>query len=134
MKNYKNLIMVFLLLSVFTVGTLSFVETVDAACWKKYDSGKIITKNPKPRFKKTVTYVSYEKNSNTVHGKYYGYKTKNNQKKLIFILFISKDKNKGKMTLTDFTGKKIKRSSETFYSGKYNAKILLKKSTRSLIG
>ena len=35
----KNVIIAILLLSVFTIGALSFTDTVEAASWKKFDSG-----------------------------------------------------------------------------------------------
>ena len=43
MRLNKNIFIVFLLLSVFAVGTLNFVDPVEAATWIKFDSGTYTT-------------------------------------------------------------------------------------------
>ena len=54
----NKVLIAILLLSIFTVGTLSFVDTVEAATWKKIGSGN---------FKdKTMSYISYSKGTKEI--------------------------------------------------------------------
>ncbi|MCL2157231.1 MAG: hypothetical protein FWH54_04330 [Methanobrevibacter sp.] len=83
MRLCKNIFIVVFLLSVFAVGTMSFVGTVEAAKWKKYDSFSYNTKNPDPGYKKKVSIVTYIKGTKDIKMNVYGYKTKNNKKMFI---------------------------------------------------
>jgi hypothetical protein len=82
MKLNKNILIVFLLLSVFAVGTLSFVETAEAAKWKKYNSGKFTNEYSAAGDKKVMTYQSYTKGNNDLYVNVYSYSKKNNKKQL----------------------------------------------------
>lgn len=66
MRLNKNIIIVFLLLSVFAVGTLNFADTVEAASWKKFDSGSY-----KADDGAKIKYTSYIKGTNKIHMKIY---------------------------------------------------------------
>ena len=103
----KNVLIAILLLSVFAVGTLSFTDTVEAATWKKIDSGTIYGKTD-PGYKNKLTYVSYIKGSKDIKMNFYGYKTKNNKKVLGGIIYFSKVGNKIKITEIDSKGEKSK--------------------------
>ena len=86
----KKILIVFLLLSVFIVGTLTFTDTVEAAKWKKYDSGSYNEKGSFPGFKNKVSYVTYIKDSKNIKINFYQYKAKNNKKVLGSTLYLIK--------------------------------------------
>jgi hypothetical protein len=81
------------MLSVFAVGTMNFVDTVEATTWNKYDSGTFNSKSSEPGFKKKLSYITYIKGSKDIKMKIYGYKTKNNEKVLIVTGYFSKTGN-----------------------------------------
>jgi len=89
----KNIIIVFLLLSVFAVGTLNFVETVEAAKWKKYDSGKFTDYYSGAENKKIASYQSFIKGNNELYVNIYSISKKTGKKKLANKITISKKKN-----------------------------------------
>lgn len=104
-------------MSVLVVGTLSFVDTVDAAKWKKFDSGSIYMTNSakNPNFTKNIKpimyYVSYYKTPNTIQMKQY-YKIGNSNKKTFMYSenFIKKN-NTITLILKDSKNKIISRNS-----------------------
>ena len=104
----KNVLIAILLLIVFSVGTLTFTDTVEAAAWKKYDSGNYNDKNPDKGYKKKISYITYIKGSKDIKTNVYGYKTKNNKKTFFGSMYISKTGNKIKMYGTNSKGKKEK--------------------------
>jgi hypothetical protein len=95
------------LLSVFAVGTLSFADTVDAAKWKKFDSGSVKVKG------QTIKYYAFIKGS-TIQVDYY-YKNK-------FITGYDLVKGKNKVTIRVL-------NSEGYYTSKNTYKT--KKSLKS---
>ena len=105
----KKIIVAFLLLSVFTVGTLSFADTVEAAKWKKFSSGNFKDKK--------MSYVSYSKGTKEIkmdtYVKLKGKKTK------VASLFFTKTGSNIKSYSVDYKGKKSKVTT-TAYKG--NAK------------
>ncbi|MDR2967416.1 MAG: hypothetical protein LBU74_05670 [Methanobacteriaceae archaeon] len=113
MKSNKNIIIVILLLSVFAVGTLQFVDTVEAATWKKHDSGSWNLKTPFPTYKKKVSFTTYIKGSKDIKMNIYGYKTKNNKKTLLMTFYMSKTGNKVKL-YSNILGSKTKPTYSTY--------------------
>lgn len=87
MRFNKNVLIVFLLLSVFAVGTLNFVDTASAAKWKKYDSGRFTDYYHAAGDKNIMSYQSYLKGNNELYVKIYSYSKTGNKKldnKVIF--------------------------------------------------
>ncbi|MCL2156743.1 MAG: hypothetical protein FWH54_01835 [Methanobrevibacter sp.] len=80
MKLIKNILIVFLLLSVLAIGTLTFTDTVEAAKWKKYDSGKFQNEYPMGGDKKIASYQSYLRGNNEIYVNIYSYSKKTNKK------------------------------------------------------
>jgi hypothetical protein len=107
MRLNKVLIAV-LLLSVFAVGTLTFMDTVEAAKWKKFDSGNFNTKDPDPGYTKKISYSSYNKGSKYIKIDFYMYKTKNNKKEKAITSYITQSGNKIKYYQVGQKGKKSK--------------------------
>jgi hypothetical protein len=110
----KNMIIVFLLLSVFAVGILSLNGTVEAAKWKKFDSGSYNIENPDKEYKKTISYNSYSKGSNKIKVEFILTKTKDNKKVHSDTLLFTK---KGKYLYlkgTDYTRKPVKVDKDTY--------------------
>ena len=99
------------MLSVFTIGTLSFVDTAEAAKWTKFDSGKYKA-DPGLGYKKTVSYVSYIKGTKDIKMNIYAYKSKNNKKVLFGTLYLSKKGNKIQTYVVE-KGKKSKPTYDT---------------------
>jgi len=99
----KKIIIVFLLLSVFAVGTQTFIEPVEAAKWKKYDSGKFTHECPPAGYKKTMTYQSYTKGSNDLFVNLYTYSKKTNKKKLNMKIIFSKENGTIKIKTRDYS-------------------------------
>jgi len=114
MRLNKNVIIAILLLSVFAVGTLSFVDTVEAAKWKKFDSGTYNEKNPDLGYKKKTSYIAYNKGSNDIKADFYGYRTSNNKKDKLVTFYFNKSGNKLKFYYTDSKGKKSKQEYYTY--------------------
>ena len=110
MKLNKNVIIAILLLTVFAVGTTCFVDTVEAAKLKKFDSGSYTTDNPDPGCTKKVTFVSYIKGSKDIKIVLYGTKSKNNKKVFGAYGYLSKTAGKMKFYIVDSKGKKSKPS------------------------
>ncbi len=120
----KNVLMVLLLLGVFAVGTLGVSDTVDAAKWKKFDSGQIKGDDPIPGFKDTVKYVSYKKPNNIHMNLYMTRKSNNKNYKIAYIEFSKPNKNYVKQT-SKFIGEK--KTIETYkfpYSLKFAYEII----------
>ena len=113
MRLNKDLVVVILLLSVFAVGTLNFVGTVEAATWKKYESGMYYEKNPAKGYKNTESYITYTKGSNEIKMDCYVYKTKDNKKILDGTLYFTKVGKKIKF-YTVQKGKKSKTETGTY--------------------
>ena len=103
-----NTIIAILLLTVFAVGTTCFVDTVEAAKWKKFDSGSFTDDNPDPGYTKKVTFVSYIKGSNDIKMVLYDYKSKNNKKIYSGYAYFNKAGKKFKSYIVDKKGKKTK--------------------------
>ena len=109
----KKIIVAFLLLSIFTVGTIAFADTVEAAKWKKFDKGT--TKD------KSASYTSYQKSTNEIKTDFYIHFKKNKTK--AGTLFISKTGNNIKTYILNYKGKKTtqskilsKKSAKKFYN------------------
>lgn len=114
MMRLNKILVSILLLSIFAVGTLNFVDTVEATTQKKFESGSFNTKNPDSGFKKKISYVSYNKSSKDIRVDFYGYKTKNNKKEFQGNAYLSKSGNKIKWYLVDKKNKKSKTQQETY--------------------
>ena len=69
----KNIFIVCLLLIIFAVGTMNFVDTVEAAKWKKYNSGNFNDEYPQARYAQWGTYKSYMKGNNQLYVNIYVY-------------------------------------------------------------
>lgn len=108
LKFNKNVLIAIFLLSVFAVGTLTFVDTVEAAKWKKYDSGSFNVKNPDPGYKKKISYVTYIKGSKDIKMNAYYHKSNNNKKVFFSTQYISKTGNNIKTYHVNLKGKKSK--------------------------
>ncbi|MCL2115606.1 MAG: hypothetical protein FWH29_05225 [Methanobrevibacter sp.] len=93
MKLNKNVLIAILLLTVFAIGTLNLLDTVEAAKWKKFDSGSYNNEYPEDGFKKKMSFVSYKKGSEYIKTKIYGYKIKNNKKVLLVTVNMIKINN-----------------------------------------
>jgi len=104
----KNIIIALFLLCVFIVGTISLVDTVEAAKWKKSDSGTFNVKKADSGYKKKMQYISYKKGSNNIKMELYGYKTKKNKKELVQTLYYTKSGDKIKYYSVNKKGKKSK--------------------------
>jgi len=115
----KKIILALILCSVFAVGTLYFADTVDAAQWKKYDSGKFKDEYPAAGHKKVSSYQSYTKGTNNLYVNIYGH-SKNGNKKLTNKLTLNKKGNIIKITEKNY----FSNEKETFY---YQTKWSVKK-------
>jgi len=122
LKLNKNIIIVILLLFVFAVGIISFVDTVEAAKWKKFDSGSFNIKKADAGYKNKISYTSYTKGSKNIKMDLYGYKKKNNKKELLQTIYYTKTGDKIKYYNVNKKGKKSKTQStalnmslKTFY-------------------
>ena len=82
-----------LLCCVFIVGTFSFSDTVEAAKWKKIDSGKFETEYPPEGFEKTVYYQAFTKGENKLYYETYFYPKNGSAKKLAYLVTLTKNKN-----------------------------------------
>ncbi|MDR2967662.1 MAG: hypothetical protein LBU74_06915 [Methanobacteriaceae archaeon] len=103
MRFNQKIIIVFLLLSVFAVGTLQFVDTVEAAAWTKYNSGKFTNEYPAAGEKKIMTYQSYIKGTNQLYVNIYSYSKKTNKKKLDTRLTFNKKNGIMKTKMIDYS-------------------------------
>jgi AAA+ ATPase superfamily predicted ATPase len=126
----KKIIVAFLLLSVFAVGTVACTDTVEAAAWKKIDSGTWKSSDPSSGYKKTLTYVTYVKGSNDIKIDMYKYKIKNNKKVFDGTLYISKIGNTMKVQSVSPTGKKL--ASPDYYTYKGTIKQFYKEIKKPL--
>lgn len=113
----KKILYVLILCSVFIVG-LQIIEPVNAANWKKFDSGSYKI-DPPSGFKNKTTYISYIKGSNNIKTNIYIYKAKTDDKIYSGTLYISKTGNKIKTYAIEGKGKKGK---PDYYKTKYSAK------------
>ncbi|MCL2157652.1 MAG: hypothetical protein FWH54_06490 [Methanobrevibacter sp.] len=103
MRFSQKIIIVFLLLSIFAVGTQNFIEPVEAAKWTKYNSGKFTNECPEAGYKKVMTYHSYTNGSNNLYANIYSYSKKNNKKKLDMKLTFSKKNGIIKANCIDYS-------------------------------
>lgn len=103
--NFKNMAVAILLLAVFTVGTLHFTETVEAASWKKFDSGTYTINSNDKGFKNKDAYISYKKGPNNVKTKLYAL-TNSNKKVYYSTIYINKQGNTFKVYSIEYDGKK----------------------------
>lgn len=106
----KKIILALLICTVFAVGTMHFVDTVDAAKWKKYDSGKFKDEYPAAGYKKVSSYQSYTKGDNNLYVNLYAH-SKNGKKKLGSKLTLNKKGNVIKATEKNY----FSNEKETFY-------------------
>jgi len=106
---------------------MSILDTVEAAKWKKFDSGTFNVDNKNFKLdstfnsKKKVSFVSYSKGSNQIKIKYYAVKKKNNKKAYESTTTLTKSGKKFKMTVVDYKGKKQSESG-TMRDSKFNLK------------
>ena len=107
----KKIIIALLLLCVFAVGTLSFVDTVEAIKWKKYDSGTFKSEGM------DFSYTTYIKGSNEIRMDI-SYK-----KVIITKNYFTKTKNGIRTVIKDSKGKTI---SENFDKTKISLKTFYK--------
>ena len=119
LKFNKKILIVFLLLSVFAVGTMGFADTVEAAKWKKYDSGKYADEYPVAGYKKVISYQSYTKGNNNLYVDTFAY-PKTGGKKLIDKTVFTKKNNIIKITSKNYF------SNETM-TGYFQTKLSVKK-------
>ena len=91
----KKVLIVVFLLSVFAVGTLNFVDTVEAKKWKQFDSGTYTTDGIK------CSYKSYSRGSNEIRIDviYRG--------DVIARNYLTKTKTGINLAIKDYTGKTI---------------------------
>ena len=113
----KKIIAALILCSIFIIG-FQLVETVNAASWKKFDSGNYKIEAPSG-FKNKTTYTSYIKDSKNIKMNIYTYQSKDNKKIYSGTLYISKTGNKIKTYTADAKGKKEK---PDYYKTNYSAK------------
>jgi len=118
----KSVLLVFLLLSVFAVGTLNFVDTIDAASWKKYDSGKVTDEYPATGYKKIASYQSYTKGNNQLYVEMYSYPKEGGSKK-ISKATLTKKKNIIKITSKNYFSNEKKTG---YFETKWSVKKLYK--------
>jgi len=125
----KNIVIVIFLLFVFAVGTIGFVDTVEAAKWKKLDSGSFNVEKPDAGYKKKISYTSYTKGANNIKMDLFGYKKKNNKKIKLQTIFYTKSGDKVKYYNVNSKGKKSKVQSATINT---TLKTFYKNSTTAL--
>jgi len=91
----KKIFIVFLLLSVFIVGTLNFADTVEAAKWKQFDSGTVNSDGMK------FSYKTYSRGSNEIRldMSYSG--------KVVTRNYLTKTKTGVNVVIKDYTGRTI---------------------------
>lgn len=122
--------MVFLLLSVFAVGTLNIIDTVDAATWKEYKSGKFQDEYPAAGYKNISSYQSYTSGNNNLYVNLFAYQKNNNKKKLTDKLVFQKKNNIIKLTQKNyFSGE----SEAYYYQTNWNVKRLFTNIMKSQI-
>lgn len=123
----KNILIIFLLLSIFAVGTLSFVEQVEAAEWKKYDSGKFTDFYPAASDKGIISYQSYVKGNNELYANLYSYSKKTGDKKLYTKFSFSKKNGITKIVINDYSwNKKLIGQNKVPYDVKTSYKSMMK--------
>lgn len=131
LKINKNILIAILLLSVFAVGTMTCVDTVDAAKWKKYNSGSFNDEYPAYGYQKYGTYQSYVKGNNELYVNTYSYK-ENNARKLDKKITFTKKNGKMKIAIIDYSWKERKSSEfKTFKSVKSVYKYYIKDFTKN---
>lgn len=142
MKLNKNIIIAILLLSFFAVGTMNLLDTVEAAKWKKFDSGTF-TVTPGAfsldstfNSKKKVSFVSYSKGSNQIKMNFYAYKKKNNKKAYESTTYYTKSGKEIKSNIVDYKGQKssggtatVTSSLKSYYKTKLSSYKNIKSST-----
>jgi len=115
--------MVLFICTIFIV-SLSLIDDVSAAKWKKYDSAKYTDNYPPAGYKKTAKYQSYTNGENKLYANFYNFKKGTNKKYLNTKLTITKKKNTVKVVGVDDYGKKV-----TYY---FKTKDSVKKVYKSL--
>ena len=80
----KKIIIVLFLCFIFVMGTFSFLGTVEAAKWKKIDSGKFKTEYPPAEYKNLVYYQAFAKGENKLYYETYFYPKNDSAKKLAY--------------------------------------------------
>ena len=89
----KKMMLVLVLCWVFILGTFSVVGTVEAAKWKKIDSGKFETEYPPAEYKHLVHYQTFTKSENKLFYETYFYPKNGSAKKLANRVTLTKNKN-----------------------------------------
>ena len=127
LKLNKNILIVFLLLSVFALGTLNFVDTVEAVQWKKYDSGKFTDEYPAMGNEKIAYYQSYTKGTNNLYVNIYSYSKNTGKKNLDAKLIFSKKNRIMTIKTNDYSwNKRDTTQFKTHYSVKTIYKVMIK--------
>ncbi len=129
LKINKKILIVFLLLSIFAVGTLSFVGAVEAAKWTKYDSGKYSDEYPLAGYKKVVSYQSYTKGNNALYVDSYVYPKKGG-KQLSDRTTFTKKNNVLKITSKNYFSNEI---GSVYYETTGSVKSLYKAGMKNII-
>ncbi|MCL2156439.1 MAG: hypothetical protein FWH54_00255 [Methanobrevibacter sp.] len=96
---FKNVFIVIFLISVFAVGTISSIDTVEAAKWKKYDSGTVKIQG------KTLKYKTYIKGSKEMR------MDMSSSGKILMKYYFTKTKTGIKVAVKDKKGKTINSAS-----------------------
>ena len=89
----KKMFLVLVLCCVFVVGTFSVMGTVEAAKWKKIDSGKFETEYPPAEYKNLVYYQAFTQGENKLYYETYFYPKNGSAKKLANRVTLTKNKN-----------------------------------------
>lgn len=126
----KRILITFILISIFAVGTLTFVDTVEAAKWKKYDSGKFADEYNYAGYKKIAAYQSYTKGDNNLYVDTYIYPKNGNSKKLAHREILIKKNNNLKITNIDYISKE---KTVNYYTTTYSVKRLYKNTMNYVI-
>jgi hypothetical protein len=120
------------MLSVFAVGTLQFVDTVEAATWKKYDSGTFADEYPAAGDKNIMSYQSYVKGNNELYVNLYSFSKKTGNKKLDTKITFVKKNGVMKITMNYYSwNEKFTNQGKTPYSVKTVYKSTMKEIKKS---
>lgn len=101
MKINKNVITVFILLSIFVTG-LAIAEPVTSAKYVKFDSGSFPLKEEATGFKKNAKYVSYSKKNKIHINMYITFKASNKNFRISQTQFTKSSKNYIKQSTKSF--------------------------------
>lgn len=123
----NKILIAILLLSVFTVGTMNFAETVEAASWKKIDSYSVNVKNPDPDFNNKVLYTTFIKGNVNIKTDIFMHKNNTGKKVSMGTVYINKKGNK--ISLYSIKNGKKSKTKTVTYTGPIRDVYELSKNT-----